>query len=37
MLWIGQDPAGQAVPSAIYIARLVAHGYTKSIKLVLLK
>ena len=35
--WNGQDHVGQAVPSGIYIARLVTPEYTKSIKMVLLK
>ncbi len=36
-IWNGQDHAGQAVPSGIYIAQLMTPGYTKSIKMVLLK
>ena len=36
-VWNGQDHTGQAVPSGIYIARLVTQDYTKSIKVVLLK
>ena len=35
--WDGQDKAGRQVPSGIYIARLVTPGYTKTIKMVLLK
>ena len=35
--WSGRDQVGRDVPSGIYIARLVTHGYSKSIKMVLLK
>ncbi|MCH8838773.1 MAG: leucine-rich repeat domain-containing protein, partial [Candidatus Marinimicrobia bacterium] len=37
IIWKGQDSAGRYVPSGIYIARLTAPSYTKSVKLVLLK
>ena len=37
VVWNGRDQVGRAVPSGIYIARLVTPGYTKSIKMVLLK
>ncbi|MCH7498288.1 MAG: T9SS type A sorting domain-containing protein, partial [Candidatus Marinimicrobia bacterium] len=36
-IWDGRDQGGREVPSGIYIARLVTPGYTKSIKMVLLK
>ena len=35
--WNGQDGSDQRMPSGIYIARLVTPGYSKSIKMVLLK
>ena len=35
--WAGRDATGREVPTGIYIARLTAQGYTKSIKMVLLK
>ena len=35
--WTGRDALGRAIPSGIYIARLVTPEYTKSIKMVLLK
>ncbi|MCH8328627.1 MAG: leucine-rich repeat domain-containing protein, partial [Candidatus Marinimicrobia bacterium] len=37
VIWDGQDRAGRGVPSGIYIARIVTPGFTKSIKMVLLK
>ena len=37
IVWNGRDKAGRAVPTGIYIARLVTPEYTKSIKMVLLK
>ncbi len=37
VLWGGRDKAGQQMPSGIYIARIVAPGYTKSLKMILLK
>ncbi|MCH7574937.1 MAG: T9SS type A sorting domain-containing protein [Candidatus Marinimicrobia bacterium] len=37
LAWDGRSSDGREVPSGIYIARLVAPGYTKSIKIVLLK
>ena len=37
IIWNGRDNAGREVPSGIYIARLVTPGYTKSIKMVLLR
>ncbi len=36
-IWPGRDARGRSVSSGIYIARLVAPGYAKSIKMVLLK
>ena len=36
-IWDGTDTYGRRVSSGIYIARLVTPGYTKSIKMVLLK
>ncbi len=36
-VWGGHDQRGLQVPSGIYIARLVTPGYSKSIKMVLLK
>ncbi|MFC1547198.1 T9SS type A sorting domain-containing protein [Candidatus Neomarinimicrobiota bacterium] len=35
--WDGRDDTGRALPSGIYIARLVTPGYSKAIKMVLLK
>ena len=35
--WAGRDAAGREVPTGIYIARLNTPGYTKSIKMLLLK
>jgi fibronectin type 3 domain-containing protein len=35
--WDGRNAGGREVPSGIYIARLVTPGYSKSIKMVLLK
>ena len=35
--WNGKNEIGQSVPSGIYIARLVTPGYSKSIKMLLLK
>ena len=37
IIWNGQDGGGREVPAGLYIARLVAPTYTRSIKLVLLK
>ena len=37
VVWNGRDTFGRQVPSGIYIARLLAPTYTRSIKLVLLK
>ena len=37
IVWQGQTADGRSVPSGIYITRLVATGFTKSIKMVLLK
>ncbi len=37
IVWDAKDRTGRQVPTGIYIARLVAPGYTKSIKMVLLK
>jgi photosystem II stability/assembly factor-like uncharacterized protein len=36
-VWDGRDADGRALPSGIYIARLVVPAYSKSIKMVLLK
>ena len=36
-VWDGRDRFGRQVPSGIYIARLVTPGFTKSIKMILLK
>ena len=36
-VWDGRDSFGRAMPSGIFIARLVTPEYTKSIKMVLLK
>ncbi len=36
-VWDGRDSFGRALPSGIFIARLVTPEYTKSIKMVLLK
>ena len=35
--WAGRDAAGREVPTGIYIARLSTPGYTKSIKMVMMK
>jgi ligand-binding sensor domain-containing protein len=35
--WDSRDATGRQVPSGIYIARLVTRGYSKAIKMVLLK
>ncbi|UCH63249.1 MAG: T9SS type A sorting domain-containing protein [Fidelibacterota bacterium] len=35
--WNGRNQLGHSVPSGIYIARLVTTGYSKAIKMVLLK
>ncbi|UCH62642.1 MAG: T9SS type A sorting domain-containing protein [Fidelibacterota bacterium] len=35
--WDGKDQSGRSIPSGIYIARMTASEYTKSIKMVLLK
>ncbi|MCH8837958.1 MAG: T9SS type A sorting domain-containing protein [Candidatus Marinimicrobia bacterium] len=37
VVWDGKNASGQPLPSGIYIARLTTPGYTKSIKMVLLK
>jgi len=37
VIWSGRDARGRSVSSGIYIARLVAPGYSKSVKMVLLK
>jgi len=37
IVWKGETAAGRAVPSGIYIARLATPGFTKSIKMALLK
>ena len=37
ILWNGIDQAGHAVPSGVYVARLVTDDYTKSIKMTLVK
>jgi len=37
VVWDGKDYTGLNVPSGIYIARLATPGYTKSIKMLLLK
>ena len=37
ILWTGTTVEGQEVPSGIYFARLVTPGYSKSIKMLLLK
>ena len=37
VVWNGRTGTGKAVPSGIYIARLVTPDYTKSIKMLLLK
>ncbi len=36
-VWDAKDHAGRAMPTGIYIARLITPEYTKSIKMVLLK
>ncbi len=36
-VWDGQDASGRPVPTGLYITRLFTPGYTRSIKLVLLK
>ena len=37
VIWSGKAADGSEVPTGIYIARLLTTGYTKSIKMVLLK
>ena len=37
LVWNGHDKFGGAVPTGIYIARMVTPKYTKSIKMLLLK
>ena len=37
VVWNGKTASGREVLTGIYIARLVTPGYTKSIKMVLLK
>jgi len=37
VMWNGRDSVGREVPTGVYIARLLAPTYTRSIKLVLLK
>ena len=37
VLWDGKTSSGRDVPTGLYIARLVTPGYTRSIKMVLLK
>ena len=37
LVWNGRDARGREVPTGLYIARLLAPTYTRSIKLVLLK
>ncbi len=37
VVWNGRTANGTTVPTGIYIARLVAPGYSRSIKMVLLK
>ena len=37
VVWDGKNASGRPLPSGIYIARLTTPGYTKSIKMVLLK
>ncbi len=37
IVWDGRDSRGRAAPTGLYIARMVTPGYTRSIKLVLLK
>ncbi|UCH62582.1 MAG: T9SS type A sorting domain-containing protein [Fidelibacterota bacterium] len=37
IVWKGETVEGREVPSGIYIARLVTPGFTKSIKMALLK
>jgi hypothetical protein len=37
IIWSGRDRSGRQIPSGIYIARLVAGEYTRSIKMLLLK
>ncbi|MCH7498171.1 MAG: choice-of-anchor B family protein, partial [Candidatus Marinimicrobia bacterium] len=37
LIWNGRDTRGREVPTSIYIAHLMTPGYTKSIKMVLLK
>ena len=37
VVWDGRDARGREVPTGLYIARLLAPEYTKSVKLVLLK
>ena len=37
LVWDGRDARGRAVPTGLYIARLLTPEYTRSIKLVLLK
>jgi len=37
VVWDGRDATGREMPTGLYIARLLAPGYVKSIKLVLLR
>ncbi len=37
IIWNGRDRIGSQVPSGIYIARIVTPGFSKSIKLVLMR
>ena len=37
VVWNGKGADGRTLPTGIYIARLVAPGYSKSIKMLLLK
>ena len=36
-VWNGRDAVGRLLPSGIYLTRMVTPGYTKSVKMVLLK
>ncbi|MFQ6609127.1 MAG: FlgD immunoglobulin-like domain containing protein, partial [Fidelibacterota bacterium] len=37
VMWNGRDSRGKEVPTGIYIARMDAGDYTKSIKMLLMK
>ena len=37
VVWDGRDARGREAPTGLYIARMVTPGYTRSIKLMLLR